>query len=178
MADGEICFIDRLNTARLELKDAPDHVRLILEKQGKVVLPGIRELCRMYETRLGRFHEIESIEQKSAAIKSAKANKTGKQTKAAVQSGTLIVALDEQGRTWTSKDLAAKLQSWVDDPRIKSVRFVVGDAHGLSPEIRSTADLTWALSPLTLQGDLAWLMLWEQIYRAVTLNHGIPYHHE
>jgi 23S rRNA (pseudouridine1915-N3)-methyltransferase len=55
---------------------------------------------------------------------------------------------------------------------------VVGDSHGLSQDVRDAADFTWALSPLTLQGDLAWLVLWEQVYRAVTLNKGIPYHHD
>lgn len=146
-------------------------MRLILEKQGKVVLPGIRELCQMYATRLGRFHEVENIEQKSSQTKSGKTLKSAKP-------GTLTIALDEKGETWSSRDLAARLQTWVDDPRIKSVRFVVGDAHGLSPDVRKEADATWALSPLTLQGDLAWLVLWEQVYRAVTLNHGIPYHHD
>lgn len=143
-------------------------MRLILEKQGKVVLPGVRELSKMYATRLGRFHEVESIEQKSTHSKAQKAPKAG----------VLTVALDEKGSSWTSRDLATKLQTWIDDPRVKAVRFVVGDAHGLSPDVRSSADVTWALSPLTLQGDLAWLLLWEQVYRAVTLNHGIPYHHE
>lgn len=141
-------------------------MKLILVKQGKVVLPGIRDLCSMYETRLRRFYDTESIEQKSSGTKSS--NKPG----------SLTVALDESGKHWDTKDLAAKLQQWTDDPRIKVVRFVVGDAHGLSQDVRDTADFTWSLSKLTLQGDLAWLLLWEQVYRAVTLNKGIPYHHE
>lgn len=141
-------------------------MRIVLQKQGKVVLPGIRDLCQMYETRLRRFHDIESIEQKGGA--SAKPPKPG----------TLTIALDEKGAQWSSRELAAKIQGWADDPRVKAVRFVIGDAHGLSQDVRDTADFTWALSPLTLQGDLAWLVLWEQVYRAVTLNKGIPYHHE
>lgn len=141
-------------------------MRLVLQKQGKVVLPGIRDLCQMYATRLGRFHEVECVEQKSGA--SARPQKPG----------TITVALDEKGAQWTSRDLAAKMQAWTDDPRVKSVRFVVGDAHGLSQDVRDAADFTWALSGLTLQGDLAWLLLWEQVYRAVTLNKGIPYHHD
>ncbi len=145
-------------------------MRLILTKQAKVVLPGIRDLCQMYETRLKRFYDIDCIEQKSAPSKASKSN--------ASNPGILTVALDEKGATWTSRDLATKLQSWADDPRVKSVRFVVGDAHGLSQDVRDSADFTWGLSPLTLQGDLAWLILWEQVYRAVTLNKGIPYHHD
>ncbi len=120
----------------------------------------------MYETRLRRFYEIESSWQKSASQKSAS------------KSGALTVALDEKGATWNTLELAAKIQQWTDDPRVKSVRFIVGDAHGLSKEVRDSADFIWSLSPLTLQGDLAWLILWEQVYRAVTINKGIPYHHE
>jgi 23S rRNA (pseudouridine1915-N3)-methyltransferase len=147
-------------------------MRLVLQKQGKVVLPGIRDLCQMYETRLRRFHEVECVEQKGGAT--SKPQKSQK----AHASDTLTVALDEKGAQWTSRELAAKMQAWTDDPRVKSVRFVVGDAHGLSQDVRDAADFTWALSGLTLQGDLAWLLLWEQVYRAVTLNKGIPYHHD
>lgn len=141
-------------------------LKIILVKQGKVVLPGIRDLCSMYETRLKRFYDIESVEQKSTSQKSA------------AKPGTITIALDEHGKQWNTKELAAKIQDWTDDPRIKTLRFVVGDAHGLSQDIRDTADFTWAISKLTLQGDLAWLLLWEQVYRAITLNKGIPYHHE
>lgn len=145
-------------------------MRLILTKQAKVVLPGIRDLCHMYETRLKRFYDVECVEQKGAPAKPSKSN--------SANPGILTVALDEKGAIWTSRDLATKLQAWADDPRIKAVRFVVGDAHGLSKDVRDSADFTWALSPLTLQGDLAWMILWEQVYRAVTLNKGIPYHHD
>ena len=157
-------------------------MRLILIKQAKVVLPGIRDLCQMYETRLQRFYDVECVEQKSGPGKTSKTTSkiTSKTTSKSVAAspGVLTVALDEKGASWASRDLATKLQSWADDPRIKSVRFVVGDAHGLSQDIRDNADFTWGLSPLTLQGDLAWLILWEQVYRAVTLNKGIPYHHD
>ncbi len=145
-------------------------MRLILTKQAKVVLPGIRDLCQMYETRLKRFYDVECVEQKGTSTKASKSN--------SANPGILTVALDEKGAVWTSRDLATKLQSWADDPRVKAVRFVVGDAHGLSQDVRDAADFTWALSPLTLQGDLAWMILWEQVYRAVTLNKGIPYHHD
>jgi len=145
-------------------------VRLILTKQAKVVLPGIRDLCQMYETRLKRFYDVECLEQKGGSAKASKSN--------SASPGILTVALDERGVVWTSRDLATKLQSWADDPRVKAIRFVVGDAHGLSQDVRDAADLTWSLTPLTLQGDLAWLILWEQVYRAVTLNKGIPYHHD
>jgi 23S rRNA (pseudouridine1915-N3)-methyltransferase len=120
----------------------------------------------MYEMRLRRFYETESSEQKGAG------------TKSAARPGTLTVALDEKGSPWNTLELAARIQRWTDDPRVKNVRFVVGYAHGLSKDVRDSADFTWALSPLTLQGDLAWLLLWEQVYRAVTINKGIPYHHE
>ena len=145
-------------------------MRLILTKQAKIALPGIRDLCQMYETRLKRFYDVECLEQKGGPSKASKSN--------SVSPGILTVALDEKGAVWTSRDLATKLQSWADDPRVKAVRFVVGDSHGLSQDVRDAADFTWALSPLTLQGDLAWLVLWEQVYRAVTLNKGIPYHHD
>ena len=77
-------------------------MRLILIKQAKVVLPGIRDLCQMYETRLQRFYDVECVEQKSGPGKTSKTTSkiTSKTTSKSVAAspGVLTVALDEKAR--------------------------------------------------------------------------------
>lgn len=93
------------------------------------------------------------------------------------KSSDFLVILDERGKTWSTKQLSEKIRTWTEDPAIKTVTFVIGGPYGVSDEIRKTAHTLWSLSPLTLQGDLAWLLCAEQLYRSYTLLHKIPYHH-
>ena len=55
-------------------------------------------------------------------------------------------------------------------------QFVLGGPLGLEPAFRKTADGTLSLSPMTLPHELARVVLAEQIYRAVTILRGVPYH--
>jgi 23S rRNA (pseudouridine1915-N3)-methyltransferase len=86
------------------------------------------------------------------------------------------VALDERGRHWTSRELAARLAEWRGGAR--PVAFAIGSADGLDPAIKAHADSMWALSALTLPHGLVRVILAEQIYRAVSLLSGHPYHRE
>ena len=52
----------------------------------------------------------------------------------------------------------------------------VGGAEGLSSAVLERADLRWSLGPLTLPHDLAMVVMWEQLYRAMTIIRGEPYH--
>ncbi len=90
--------------------------------------------------------------------------------------GYHVVALDERGRAWTTKDLAAKLAYWRE--RALAVAFVIGSADGLDPAVKRNADAVLALSALTLPHGLARVVLAEQLYRATSLLSGHPYHRE
>jgi len=91
--------------------------------------------------------------------------------------GMLRVALDEHGELLTSRALARRLSDW-ELRRTKAVAFLIGGANGHSDEIRRTADWCWSLSPLTLQHELALVVLLEQLYRARCINAGTPYHRD
>lgn len=86
--------------------------------------------------------------------------------------GMRRVVLDERGRLFTTLELARFLQGWAGE----RVAFLVADAEGFGEEDRRRADLLLALSPLTLQHELALLVLMEQLYRVHTLWAGHPYH--
>jgi 23S rRNA (pseudouridine1915-N3)-methyltransferase len=91
--------------------------------------------------------------------------------------GMYRVALDERGAQFTSRDLAAKVGQWEQD-RIKDIALLIGGADGHSPALRAKADITWALGKLTLQHELALVVVMEQIYRAYAIKAGLPYHRD
>lgn len=86
------------------------------------------------------------------------------------------IVLDEHGKTMTSQALAQKMQAWLGSGR--NVALIIGGADGLAPEIKASADMLWALSPLTLPHGMVRVLLAEQLYRAHSILHNHPYHRE
>ena len=95
---------------------------------------------------------------------------------AAACRGARVVALDERGQTWTTRMLAEALSRWRDESR--DVAFVIGSADGLADELKRDAAAVVAISALTLPHGLVRILLAEQLYRAVSLLAGHPYHRE
>src|SRR5689334_5193904 len=93
---------------------------------------------------------------------------------AAACKGALVVALDERGRSWTTRELADRLARWRDDAR--DVAFVIGSADGLAETVKRNAAAVVALSAMTLPHGLVRVLLAEQLYRATSLLAGHPYH--
>jgi 23S rRNA (pseudouridine1915-N3)-methyltransferase len=91
--------------------------------------------------------------------------------------GMFRVVLDERGEQVTSRAFAQKLSQW-ELQRTKAAAFLIGGADGHSDELRRQADWQWALGKLTLQHELALVVLLEQLYRARCINSGAPYHRD
>lgn len=91
-------------------------------------------------------------------------------------SGTFRIALDERGSPWTTPQLVEHINRWELDPGLKSISLLIGASDGHTPALRHQSDAVWALSPLTLQHELALLVLLEQLYRAYSIKRGEPYH--
>lgn len=85
--------------------------------------------------------------------------------------GSALVALSEEGREFSSTGFAQLLGRFD-----RKVVFVVGGPYGLAPEVKQKADLLWSLSKLTFTHELARLLLFEQLFRAVNILHGGSYH--
>jgi 23S rRNA (pseudouridine1915-N3)-methyltransferase len=90
--------------------------------------------------------------------------------------GATVVALDERGAAWTTRDLAQRVARWQAEGA--DVAFVIGSADGLDAAVKRAAHATLALSAMTLPHGLVRVMLAEQLYRAASLNAGHPYHRE
>jgi 23S rRNA (pseudouridine1915-N3)-methyltransferase len=91
--------------------------------------------------------------------------------------GMLRIAMDERGEELTSRALADRVTAW-EREGIKQAAILIGGADGHTEELRAGADWTWSLSRLTLQHELALVVLYEQLYRAYSLKAGLPYHRD
>ncbi len=85
-----------------------------------------------------------------------------------------VVALEVTGRAMTTAELARWLEAHLADGR--DLTFLVGGPDGLAADVLKRADYRWSLSPLTWPHGLARIMVTEQLYRALSLLKGHPYH--
>ena len=137
------------------------------------------ELCGRYMERAERIGRSLGL---SAVTVREFAEATGP-TKAALEGDKLLqakkpgplVVLDENGAPWSSAEFAARLQSWLDAGH-PNVCFAIGGADGHGEAIKAAAGHTMSLSAMTLPHLLARAILLEQLYRAVTIRLGHPYH--
>lgn len=98
----------------------------------------------------------------------------GERMLAAVPPGAHVVALLESGKPWSTKELAAKLDGWMQ--RGAPVVLLVGGPDGLSPSCVARANERWSLSNLTLPHGLVRIVAAEALYRAWSLLENHPYH--
>lgn len=133
---------------------------------GKLREPGLRAAADDYIERAGHYVRCDEIEVSSET-----------KLAAAIPKDALVVALEVDGLSLTSKQFAAKLEGWGRRGKGR-VAFVVGAANGIPRAISAAADAKLSLSTLTLPHRLARVVLWEQIYRAFTIQRGEPYARE
>lgn len=94
----------------------------------------------------------------------------------AIPKDCTVIALDEKGKSWTTRQFAEQMSGWTSSGR--DVVLIIGGPDGLSPEIKQRADLKWSLSALTLPHALVRVVLAEQLYRGWSLIANHPYHRD
>lgn len=150
---------------------------LVILWAGRHQRHGWDELCGDYRRRIERFMPVKEI-----AVKVRETGDTGERQRAearalevAMPKPGWMIALDRQGEMLSSEALAERLvrlkREWPHP-----VVFVLGSDLGLSPEFCDHARLVWSFGPLTLPHELARLVLYEQLYRALCIDAGINYH--
>ena len=93
-----------------------------------------------------------------------------------IDSSTRLLLLDERGKQMRSIQFADYLQQLFNNGR--NVCFVVGGAYGFSKAVYDRAEGMLSLSDMTFSHQMIRLLFVEQLYRAMTILHGEPYHHE
>ena len=147
---------------------------------GKLKEKFFSQACDHYQKKLSRFHKTEEVIIKDAGGKLPSVKKSEDECSRILGKVTpkdMLICLDETGKELTSRELAKELQKWIDMPNVRPC-FVIGGPFGLSDEIKSKCKVMISLSRMTLPHELARTMLLEQLYRAASINKGLPYHHD
>jgi 23S rRNA (pseudouridine1915-N3)-methyltransferase len=122
------------------------------------------------------LQEINTEKRHKNSVIESLINKEGGEILAHIAADDIVIALDEHGKEWTSVALSEKLQSWHD--LNQSAVFLIGGPDGLADACKKRANFIWSLSQLTLPHPIVRIVLIEQLYRAVTILQGHPYHRE
>ena len=141
-------------------------MRLVVLAVGKIKERGLREAADDYKKRLQRYARCDEIEVRDAAG-----------LERSLSAEAFVIALTVDGDAPTSETFAKNLERWAS--RGKGVlAFLIGGAEGLPDELERRADSRLSLSSLTLPHRLARVVLFEQLYRAMTILRGEPYARE
>ena len=155
-------------------------MKLSLVTVGKVRDRHLASCIVSYAKRLrssASFRVTEVKEARGAATRALRQERESAALLAEVPRGAVTVALDERGVSWRSVELAERMERSAVRGRGHWV-FLLGGADGHTANLRETCDHVWSLSPLTFPHELCRLLVTEQLYRAVTIQRGEPYHRE
>jgi 23S rRNA (pseudouridine1915-N3)-methyltransferase len=141
-------------------------VRLAVVAVGRIKERALRSVADDYLGRIGRYVRCDEIEVRDAAA-----------IERALPAGARVVALEVDGRALGSEAFARRLERWGSDGK-GVIAFVIGAADGIPPRLSARADERLSLSSMTLPHRLARVVLFEQLYRAMTILRGEPYARE
>ncbi|HVD97077.1 MAG TPA: 23S rRNA (pseudouridine(1915)-N(3))-methyltransferase RlmH [Cytophagaceae bacterium] len=135
-----------------------------------------------YETRLKHYLPVETIylpalKNTKALSKEEQKEKEGTAILSKIQSTDFVVLLDEKGKQLSSTDFSKYLTQHMNSGTRRMV-FVSGGPYGFSEEVYAKANYKVSLSLMTFSHQMVRLFFIEQLYRAMTIYKGEPYHHE
>lgn len=149
---------------------------------GKTERPYLKEGETEYLNRLKHYCSFEKIE--IPELKNAKKLREdqikveeGKLILSKVDSSAQLILLDENGKKFSSVGFSDYLQKKFNQGG-KSLVFVVGGAYGFSEEVYARSNGKVSLSEMTFSHQMVRLFFIEQVYRALTILKGEPYHHQ
>jgi 23S rRNA (pseudouridine1915-N3)-methyltransferase len=139
----------------------------------------VRESCEDYAARLRSRLKTDLVQIAPGARGAGGDSQRGMRVEgmrllSALRPKEFVVALDEHGEEFATRELAAWLQARLRAGR--DLAFLIGGADGLAAEVLARADFKLALSRLTLPHALARVLLMEQLYRAHSVLEHHPYH--
>jgi len=141
-------------------------VRLVVVAVGRLRDRELRAVADEYLGRIRRYVRCDEVETRNS-----------RELGAAIPRGALTVALEVDGETPSSVELAQKLEAW--GSRGKGVvAFLIGGADGIPRAVSQAAEVRLSLSHLTLPHRLARVVLLEQLYRGMSILRGEPYARE
>jgi 23S rRNA (pseudouridine1915-N3)-methyltransferase len=156
-------------------------VRITVAAVGQRMPDWVRAACADYLKRMPPDLPLQLCEIKPAArtlsrpVERLLEEESARLTER-IPSGSQVVVLDERGSLWTTRELAARVDTARQEAR--ELVFLIGGPDGLHGDQKTAGRAQFALSRLTLPHALARVVLCEQLYRAASLLHQHPYHRD
>ncbi len=149
---------------------------------GKTTQSFIKEGIEEYSTRLRRYipfslESIQDIKTTKSLSPSVQKEREGELITSCLNNSDHVVILDERGKQFSSIEFASRIERIMSSGKKRCV-FVVGGPYGFSEKVYNRADEKISLSRMTFTHEMVRLFFVEQIYRAMTILRGEPYHHE
>lgn len=145
------------------------------QKMPAWVNTGVQE----YAKRLPRewafqLQEVAAVKRGKGADVARLTEQEGRRQLDVVAAHARVIALDECGQSWSTRQLAEQLEDW--QQQASSVALLIGGADGLAEACLQKAQQRWSLSALTLPHAMVRVVVVEQLYRAWSINARHPYH--
>jgi 23S rRNA (pseudouridine1915-N3)-methyltransferase len=157
-------------------------MRLGLLCVGRLKAGPERELYARYAARVAALKnlglvglDLKEIDEGRARSAAERISQEGDALLAAVPDGACLIALDERGSVSSSADFARFIERERDRGQ-KSLWLAIGGSEGLDPRLKQLAQAAFSFGAMTLPHQLVRVLAAEQIYRAMTIISGHPYH--
>lgn len=157
-------------------------MKICLLAIGKTDSKELEALIKLYCNRIGHYlpFELKVIPDVRRSAKTTEALQKvseGREILSALQASDRLILLDERGKQSSSMEFANDIERCMLASH-KRLVFVIGGPYGFSDEVYERADARLSLSRMTFSHQMVRLFVVEQIYRAMTILRGEPYHHE
>lgn len=158
-------------------------MRVLIVAVGRMKAGPERDLVTRYLDRaiasgrplgLADFSVVELVESRASSA-DARKGEEARAIRSAIPEKSVVVALDERGKSIPSDDFARRVSDWRDVGK-QALVVLIGGADGLAAELRDRADLVLSFSAMTWPHQLVRIMAAEQLYRVTTILSGHPYH--
>ncbi len=157
-------------------------MKISLLAVGKISSAELRKLVEMYASRIVHYIPFEHIQ--ISDLKSTKSLTRDQQKQAEgkailenIKPSDYVVLLDERGSQFGSREFS-DLITQKANTLAGRLMFVVGGPYGFSGDVYGRSNFMISLSKMTFPHEVARMLVAEQIYRAMTIQRGEPYHHD
>lgn len=157
-------------------------MKILLISVGVTKDEFVRSLAERYCNRIGRYMPFEAmtipdVPTTKASNPQQRTQREGELILSKLNSGDFVILMDEGGRQLTSREFAEFIDKKTS-VLSRNLVFIIGGPYGFSDEVYSRADMKISLSAMTFTHEMAKMLTCEQLYRAMTILRGEPYHHD
>ena len=157
-------------------------MKIVILAVGKTTTPYISQATDDFIRRAARYVPTEmaivaDVKASKGLSEDDQKQREGRGILSALQGGDYVVLLDERGDELTSREFSGLIDKGMNRG-LKRLVFVIGGPYGFSKEVYDRADRKLSLSRMTFTHEMVRLFFAEQVYRAMTIMRGEPYHHD